>query len=81
MVTPSGYAIASVTHYPDGRENLAVTAANNPYLLHSELLSYGLINWVTKGVFIGQRHVNLDAQVDDLLIDDDIWDPTANSHS
>ena len=78
LVTPSGYAIASVTHYPDGRENLAVTAANNPYLLHSELLSYGLINWVTKGVFIGQRHVNLDVQVDDLLIDDDIWDPAAN---
>ena len=56
-----------------------MTAANNPYLLHSELLSYGLINWVTKGVFIGQRHVNLDAQVDDLLIDDDISDTAANS--
>lgn len=79
LVTPQGYAIASITHYPDGRENLAVTAANNPYLLHSQLLSYGLVNWVTKGLFLGERHVGLDVQVDDLLIDDDIWDPAANS--
>ncbi len=29
LVSPAGHAIASVTRYPDGRENLAVTAANN----------------------------------------------------
>jgi hypothetical protein len=79
LVTTGGHAIASVTRYPDGRENLAVTAANNPFLLHSELLSYGVVNWVTKGLFLGERHVNVAAQVDDLLIDSDIWDPVANS--
>ena len=79
LVTPAGHAIASITGYPDGRENLAVTAANNPFLLHSELLSYGLINWVTNGLFLGERHVNVGAQVDDLLIDSDIWDSVANS--
>jgi hypothetical protein len=40
--------IASTCRFKDGRENLAVTAANNPNFIHSELLSYGLINWVTK---------------------------------
>ena len=79
LVTPAGHAIASITRYPDGRENLAVTAANNPFLLHSELLSYGVVNWVTSGLFLGERHVNVAAQVDDLLIDSDIWDPVANS--
>ncbi len=79
LTTPEGYAIASVTRYADGRENLAVTAANNPYLLHSRLLSYGLINWVTRGLFLGERHIGMDAQVDDVLIDDDIWDAAANS--
>ena len=77
LVTPEGYAIASITTYPDGRQNLAVTAANNPYLLHSLLLSYGNINWVTKGLFLGERHVNFGPQIDDLLIDDDMWDTTA----
>lgn len=79
LVTPGGHSVASVTRYPDGRENLTVTAANAPYLLHSQLLSYGILNWVTKGVFLGERHVNVAAQVDDLLIDSDIWDPVANS--
>ncbi len=77
ITTPDGYAIASINHYPDGRENLTITAANNPELLHSMLLSYGIVNWVTKGLFLGERHVNLNAQVDDLLIDDDIWDTVA----
>ncbi len=74
LVTSEGYAIASVTKYPDGRQNLAVTAANSPDLMHSMLLSYGIINWVTNGLFLGERHVNLDAQIDDMLIEDDIWD-------
>jgi hypothetical protein len=74
LVTPEGYAIASITKYPDGRQNLAVTTANNPDLMHSMLLSYGLINWVTKGLFLGERHVNMSPQVDDMLIEDDIWD-------
>jgi hypothetical protein len=79
LVSPGGHAIASITRYDDGRENLAVTAANNSFLLHSQLLSYGLVNWVTRGVFLGERHVSVAAQVDDLLIDSDIWDPAANS--
>ena len=79
LLVSGGHAIASITRYADGRENLAVTAANAPWLLHSQLLSYGLVNWVTKGLFLGERHVNVAAQVDDLLIDSDIWDPVANT--
>jgi hypothetical protein len=79
ITTANGYAIASITTYPDGRQNLTSTAANNPELLHSLLLSYGIVNWVTKGLFLGERHVNTAYQIDDLYIDDDIWDPAALS--
>ncbi|MFN8472651.1 MAG: hypothetical protein U0822_10705 [Anaerolineae bacterium] len=75
LTTSNGYVIASTASYPDGRENLAVTAANNPYLFHSMLLSYGIINWVTKGYFLGERHANLNVQPDDILIADSTWDP------
>ncbi|MDQ4145702.1 MAG: hypothetical protein M3198_18545, partial [Actinomycetota bacterium] len=61
--SPDPPVIASTHSYPDGRENLAVTSANNPYLLHSILLSYGVLNWVTKGLFLGERHVNMGYQV------------------
>jgi len=77
LVTAEGYALASIHRYPDGRQNLAVTVANNPDLKHSLLLSYGIINWVTKGLFLGERHVYLNPQVDDVLIEDDIWDTQA----
>jgi hypothetical protein len=79
ITTSDGYVLASTNTYPDGRENLAVTAANNPFLLHSQLLSYGLVNWVTKGVFLGERHVSIGVQIDDLFIDSDMWDVDANS--
>ncbi|MFN8487919.1 MAG: hypothetical protein U0350_10025 [Caldilineaceae bacterium] len=77
LLTSGVYAIASINNYPNGRQNLTVTAANNPFLLHSLLLSYGTINWVTKGLFLGERHVYLAPQNDDILIDDDIWNTTA----
>ncbi len=77
LVTSGNYAIAAIHNYADGRQNLAVTTGNNPYLLHSLLLSYGTINWVTKGLFLGERHAYIDPQVDDLLIDSDMWDTTA----
>ena len=56
LVSTTGYPVVSIHTYADGRENLTVTAQNNPYLIHSLLLSYGNIDWLTKGVFLGERH-------------------------
>ena len=70
------FPIASVTKFADGHENLAITAANNPYLTHSLVLSSGWINWVTKGQFIGARRASIDVQVDDLFISTDLGDAT-----
>ncbi len=74
----AGNAIVSVNNYPDGRQNLAVTADGNPYLMHSVALGYGIVNWVTKGLYIGERRVYLTPQPDDLLLDNNIWDTALN---
>jgi hypothetical protein len=79
LSTAEGYAIAAIHTYPDGRQNLAITAANNPYLLHSLQLAYGTINWLTKGVYLGYRKVRFNPQIDDLYIDSDMWDIAAQS--
>lgn len=71
------YVIALIKRYADGRENLAVMAENNPNLMHSLLLSYGIINWLTGGIFLGERHVTMDIQPDDILIGNTMWDPAA----
>ena len=68
-----GNAMAAVHTYPDGHENLAMTFDSNPYLLHAMLLSYGVVNWVTRGLFIGDRHVYMSPQIDDVFIDDEQW--------
>ena len=74
LSTADGYTIASVYTYPDGRQNLAITADGNPDLTHTLLLGYGVINWVSKGIFLGERKVYLNAQPDDIMIPDDLWD-------
>lgn len=73
--TADGYSLASVYTYPDGRQNLAITTDGNPELTHTLLLGYGVVNWVSKGIFLGGRKVYLNAQPDDVMIGDDIWDP------
>ncbi|MDB5777775.1 MAG: hypothetical protein JWP79_2491 [Polaromonas sp.] len=73
--TADGYSLASIYTYPNGRQNLAITTDGNPELTHTLLLGYGVINWVSKGFFLGERKVYMNPQPDDIMIGDDIWDP------
>ena len=41
---------------------------NSPGLLHSMAFGYGVINWVTKGIFLGSRKVYLNPEIDDILL-------------
>ena len=59
--------------FGDGREYLSNTFDSNQYMRHDVMLSYGLVNWVTKGTFVGEKHVFFTPQEDDWGIDDDIW--------
>ncbi len=67
----AGNALAAVRTYADGRENLALTFDGNPYLTHTVALSYGVLHWVTRGFFLGERHVYAGAHIDDIFIDND----------
>jgi hypothetical protein len=78
LVTADNKAIVS-TYTGAGWENLAITADENPELTHTLLLGYGVVNWVTRGVFLGERKIYLSAQPDDVFIPDDLWDPATLS--
>jgi hypothetical protein len=80
LTTASG-VVAALNATPDGREVLALTMAHNPYLTHSVLLSYGLIRWVSRGVFLGEKQMYFSAHVDDVFIPNDVWDPNTNANS
>jgi len=68
-----GNALALVRTYPDGRQVLSQTFDGNFFLIHSLTLAYGAMNWVTGGLFLGERHVYMAPQVDDIFIDDDVY--------
>ena len=46
----NGNALVAVRTYPDGRQALSMTFDSNPNLIHSIVLSYGLINWLTQEI-------------------------------
>jgi hypothetical protein len=79
LLTSNGYTVAAYHKDVAGREYLALTFDNNPYLLHSMALNYGLFNWVTKGLFLGSRKIHFSPQFDDLLIEDTRYSPNCTA--
>ena len=75
LVDQAGYPVAVVHTYATqgNRQTLALTLNSAQYLLQSQVLGYGLVNWVTKGLFLGQRTVMIDPQPDDVFIGDGEW--------
>ncbi len=67
------------THPDDGREEMVMTVASNQFQNHNQLLRHGMLNWVTRGVFLGYQRNYLELQVDDLFLGDDAWDPATHS--
>jgi hypothetical protein len=71
-----GQVIGVIHKKGDNREYLALTFDNNPFLLHSLAFGYGLVNWVTKGLFIGHRKAYFSPQIDDIFLGSDLFDAT-----
>jgi len=75
LMDGSGHALSVIYDFGDGRQYLTQTFDSNQYLTHDLILAYGLVNWVTKGVFLGEYHVYAAASVDDFFINDAEWVP------
>ncbi len=55
-----------------------MTLASNQYQSHNQALRHGMLNWATRGVFLGYQRNYLELDVDDVFLGDDKWDPAAN---
>jgi hypothetical protein len=64
----AGHALALIRSFPDGRQVLSCTFDSNQYLRHNLVLAYGLVRWACKGLFLGERHAYMAAQVDDVFL-------------
>jgi len=76
-----GFVLAAQHLGLDGREALIVTVDSNPYLLHGLVWEYGLISWVSHGVFLGKKRAYLSPQIDDVFISDDRWNTTSHRNN
>lgn len=76
LLTPNGATAAVLRQESDGGESVALTMGHTPDLRHTWLLGYGLINWVTHGLFIGERRIYLTLQIDDIFNRNELWNPT-----
>lgn len=64
-----------------GRERLALTFAQNPDLLHSELLGYSLVKWLTKGVHLGEYRRFNQLDIDDWFLPGDMYNAATKTIS
>lgn len=79
LASPSGAAFLGIYTPGDGREEMVMTVASNQYQNHNQLLRHGMLNWVTRGVFLGFQRNYLELHVDDLFVGDDAWDEATNT--
>ena len=76
---PGGGSYLGISTYPDGREEMVMTVAANENQSHAQLLRHGMLDWVTRGVFLGYQRNYFEVQVDDLFLGDDAWDPATHT--
>ena len=65
ILSAGGNVLGVISPSADGRERAALTFSSNVNLLQSNLLTYGLLRWASKGVFVGERKYYLNVDVDD----------------
>ncbi|HEX7837294.1 MAG TPA: hypothetical protein VF469_07515 [Kofleriaceae bacterium] len=76
-----GHALVARHLAADGREAMIVTVDSNPSVIHGLVFEYGLVNWVSRGLFIGKKRAYLTPQVDDVFISNDMWNATTHRNA
>lgn len=74
-------ALVSIIQYMHPSQSLPVrqvlmsTITHASFLIHSKVIAYEFINWATQGVFVGARFIHMSAHLDDLFLENELWDP------
>ncbi|OLV17880.1 Agd3-related carbohydrate-binding protein [Deinococcus marmoris] len=74
LTDANGNLLAVSSTAADGRERLLLTMAQNEYLTHTQLLGYGMVQWLTKGVYLGEYRRYLGVDIDDWFATGDRYD-------
>jgi hypothetical protein len=78
---PGGGSYMGVWQRPNGTEQLVDGIPGNGAQSHFQLLRFGMLNWATRGAYLGYWRNYFEMQVDDLFLGDDAWDPATHSNN
>ncbi len=71
--TAAGDVLAAVHTREDQTEVLALTVDSGPTSVHSQLLEFGIVEWVSRGLFVGKRRIYLSPHIDDVFLKSALW--------
>jgi hypothetical protein len=76
---PNQSSLLGIYTRSDGRQEMVSTVDSNAYQIHNQLLRHGMLNWVTRGVYLGYQRSYLELQVDDVFLADERWNTETNT--
>jgi hypothetical protein len=71
MLNSGSNTLGVLSTSTDGRQRLTLTFTNNQYLLQSNLLTYAMFRWASRGLFLGELRHSLNMDVDDWFNESD----------
>ena len=75
---PNG-GIVGTTIRTDGVETMFDSYSGADWTIYTRLLAHGMLNWVTKGVYLGMHRDYFRLDVDDVFLGNDRWDPATHA--
>jgi hypothetical protein len=75
---PKG-AVVGTSIRTDGVETMFNSIDGSDWTIHSQLLFHGMLNWVTKGIYLGTHRNYFKVDVDDIFLGNDRWDPATKT--
>jgi hypothetical protein len=76
---PGSSSLLGIYTSADGRQTMYQTFNENQYMLQSELLRHGELDWLGRDTYFGDQRNYLEADVDDNFLSDDSWSVTGNA--
>jgi hypothetical protein len=79
LISGRNGAIVGTTVRTDGVETMFDSYSGADWTIYTRLLAHGMLNWVTKGVYLGMHRNYFRIDIDDVFLANDRWDPATNT--
>src|SRR6202012_3885976 len=76
---PGNSTLLGVYTSPDGRQTMFQTFNENQFMLQSELLRHGELDWLGRNTYFGAQRNYLETDIDDNFLSDDTWSVAGNA--